>query len=487
MKTKKLRIMLLAMVMMIAAVGTFAGCSAKDDGKQVEAPGDDTGKKEVKKPQATPTLEPTATPEPTLTPEVLPTAEELFAANEEMFDGNMKMTMKFAYKGQTEYGEMAMSMDAVQSTYENITYQHNKAIINMLGISENMDTEIYYVDDKDSGMRTEYSFDSEKGMWTKAEYAHVELDPEEDSEKSPLEEMENVEITQDDEFYYLTGELSSAEVFGDTESLGMDGLEMGATSCKLKFDKKTKKMDSAEVVIKFVAPETEDGTMSVDDFVVTVEGLTEPIMIPEEALNAELDTDIDIDWDIVDDWEDELNLPEPEKYTESEMPEGWGEWYDEFNCKSGTFMMWDDETYENIPITVCERENWYFDNQFTYTLYLAVNDPVISEYSPAYEVTYEDSDTSAAEPENAPERLVDADFNEKTTIEDVVPIVCNGKQCYYLENTAYEYVRSFIVFQDIGLDTYVKISVMTSDFATEPLDIIQMFLLNITPDEGETI
>ena len=487
MKTKKLLTMLLVVAMMFAMVGTLAGCDKKDGGKQVEAPGDDSGKKDVEKPQVTPTPEPTATPEPTPTPEVLPTAEELFAANKEMFDGNMKMIMKFAYKGQTEYGEMAMSVDAVQSIYENVTYQHNKAIVSMLGVSETMDTEVYYVDDKDASMRTEYNFDSENGVWTKAEYAYVELDEEEDSETSPLEEMENVEVTQDGEFYYLTGELNSAEVFDDTESLGMDGLEMGTTTCKMKFDKATKKVVSAEVVIKFIAPETEEGSMSVDDFVITVEELTEPIVIPEEVLNAELDdTDVDIDWEIEDE-DDELNLPEPEKYDLSELPEGWGDWYDEYNCKSGTFLMYDKDTYEYIPITVNEKENWYFDNQYKYSLYLAADDPAICDYAPAYEVDYGDSGVSTADKEQAKEQLVKADFNEKATVADVVPIVCNEKQCFYLDVSMYDNVRSYIIFQDIGLDSYVRISIVTSDITTDPLEMIQMFLLNITPVEGEAI
>lgn len=481
MKTKKLLTMLLVMVMMLAAVGTFVGCGAKDEGKQVEAPGNDTGKKDTEEPQATATPEPTATP----TPEVLPTAEELFAANEDMFDEKMKMTMKFAYKGQTEYGEMSMSIDAVQSCYDNITYQNNVATISMLGISEQTNEEVYYVDDKESSLRTEYSFDSETGVWVKSQYAYIELEEEEDTEESPLEGMANIEITQDDKFFYLSGELDSTEVFGDEESLGMDGLEMGTTSCKIAFDKTTKKVVNAEVVIKFNVPETEDATMSVDDFVIKVEALTEPIVIPEEALNAELDTEIEIDWEIDDDEDD--NLPEPEKYTKDEMPEGWGEWYDEYNCKSGTFMMSDEETYESIPVTVYAKENWYFDNQYKYSLYLAVDDPAVCDYAPAYEVDYGDSYVSVTEPEKAAEELVEADFSENATVADVVTFVCNEKQCYYLDASMFDTVRSYIIFQDIGLDSYVHISIVTTDLTTDPLELIEMFLLNITSGEGEAI
>lgn len=484
MKTKKRFAILLVMIMAFSMVGSLAGCGEKDNetDKKIESQQneqkEETGKEETESPEQVAT----STPEPTETPEVMPTAEELMQANKDMFDGKMKMTMSFAYSGTTEYGDMALDMEAEISYYDNIEHQVDKATVSMLGVTETSNQEVYYVDDEASGVRTEYYYDSEAAKWVKSQYAYMDLE-EDDTEASPLESMVNTEVTKDDEFYYVTGELSDENASELSGIMDIGGTDVASALCTMKFECETRKIVSAEIVVKMDVQETEEGTAKADDFVVSVERLTAPIVIPEEVLAAESDVEVDIDWEIIpgDDEEDddEVEVPEAEKYAKSEMPEGWGDWYDEYNCKSGTFMMWDEELGDDIPVTVYANENWYFDNQYTYTLYLVVDDPAINPYSPAYEVDYEDSEVSAAEPEKAPELLLEEDYNETTTLDDVVPIVCNGKQCFYLDMTAYEYIRNFVVFQDIGLDTYVKISIMTSDLTTDPLDIIQKFLLNI--------
>lgn len=470
MKTKKLLAMLLLVLMMAATVGTMAGCGGKDDrdDKQVETLDKDEDKEE---PKATATPDPTATP----TPEVLPTVEELFDANKDMFEENMKMTTTFAYNTSTEYGEMAMDMDVVLLRNDGISYEYGEVMVSMLGVTESLKSEAYYVDDEDSAMRTEYSFDSENSIWVKSEYAYIAT--EDDLQDFPYESLTDAEVTQDDAFYYVTGVVEDVESLGDVDSLGVDGLEMSNVSCVFKFDKKTKSVVSVEFVYKFDMDGVDGESMSVDDLLILIETCEEPIVIPEEALAAELRTDTESDWEDI--LGEDIVLPEPEKYAESEMPEGWGTWYDEYNCKSGTFLVWAKETWENIPVTVYAKENWYFDNQYNYMLYLAVNDPEISEDSPAYEVCYEDSEVWVTDAETAPETLVTMDYNEVTAVEDVVPVVVDGRQCFYLENTAYEYVRSFVVFQDVGLDSYIMISISTGDLTSNPIDIVQKFMLSI--------
>lgn len=473
MKAKKLLALLLLVLMMFAAVGTMAGCGGKDgDDKQVENRDEDDDKKDKEdKPEATATPEPAATP----TPAVLPTVEELFNANKDMFEENMKMSTTFAYKAPTEYGEMAMDMAVTLLRNDGISYEYSEVMISMMGFTESLKSETYYVDDKDSSMRTEYSFDSDNSIWVKSEYAYIAA--EDDLQDFPYESMTDAEVTQDDAFYYVKGVVEEVENLGDVDSLGVDGLEMNNVSCAFKFDKKTKSVVSVEFVYKFEIEDVEGEDVSIDDMLVLIETCEEPIVIPEEALAAEYDTEVDIDWDDI--LGEDTVLPEPEKYTESEMPEGWGTWYEEYNCKSGSFFVWAKDTWENIPVTVYAKENWYFDNQYNYMLYLAVNDPEISEETPAYEVCYEDSEVWVTDAELAPEELVAMDYNEVTTVEDVVPVVCDGRQCFYLDNTAYEYVRSFIVFQDIGLDSYIMISIMTGDLTTDSFDIVQEFMLSI--------
>ncbi len=478
MKTKRRLAVLLVMIMVLSVAGTLAGCGGKDaatDPTPEVQQEKEAGKPEVENPKQ----EATATPEPTATPEVMPTAEELMQANEDMFDDKMKMTMSFAYSGPTELGNMALDMEAVISYYDNIEHQVDKATVSMMGVTETSNQEVYYVDDEASGLRTEYLYDSEVGKWIKSQYAYYEME-EDEEEESPLKNMVNPKVTKDDMFYYLTGELSEENASELSDIMDISGTDATSVLCTMKFERETKKIVSAEVVVKMDVQETAEGSANADDFVVSVERLTTPIVIPEEVLAAESDGEVDIDWEVIPGEEDEDDaLPEPEKYAQSEMPEAWGGWYDEYNCKSGTFMMWDDDLNDTIPVTVYAKENWYFDNQYKYTLYLAVDDPAVSANSPAHEVDYEDSDVAVEETEEAKEELLERDYEGTKTVEDVVSFVCDEKQCFYLESEGYEYIRRFFVLQDIGLDNYVEISILTSDLTTEPLTLIQKFLLDI--------
>ncbi len=299
MKTKKLLTMLLLVVMMLAMVGTVAGCGGNDDGddKKVEEKADKQDKTDDKKdaeeePQATATPEPTATP----TPEVLPTVDELFDANEGMFLDKTKITMKFAYKGPMEYGDMTMEMDAELLSYENISYEKSKIKMSVvdeamgIDVTENMDGEAYYVDDEETSIRTEYSFDTENQVWVKSQYAYVEADSEGYEDDFPVDEMSDIKITCDGDMYYLTG-IVGYNMWGDAASLGIDGLELGSTACEFKFDKETKKVISVDFVVKFDTQGMEEN-VTVDDWVVVLENLEEPIVIPEEVLAAELVDDL---------------------------------------------------------------------------------------------------------------------------------------------------------------------------------------------------
>ena len=299
MKAKKLLAMLLLVLMMFATVGTMAGCGGNDSGddKKVEKQDKDDDKKDTEKepeateaPEATKAPEATETPAPTEAPEVLPTAEEIFDANKDMFDGKMKMSAEFAYTGESEYGEMEISLDMEMFYYDDVTYECGEVTVSILDITETIYTETYCVNDADSGLTTEYSYDSENEMWVKSEYAYVAV--EEEKEDFPFDSMKDVEITAADGYYYLTGVLDDAELWGDTDSLGVDGLEIGTMTCTLKCEKDTKKAVKAEIVYKFDLEAVEGATVSADDMKLVVERLTSPIEIPEEVLAAELAEDL---------------------------------------------------------------------------------------------------------------------------------------------------------------------------------------------------
>lgn len=488
MKTKRFLALLLVMLMAFAMVGTMVGCGAKDgDDKVTEVQNDKTENKDSEE-----TPDPTATPEPTPTPEVLPTAEELVEANKGkgIFKDKYKMTMKFAYKGTDGVDNLEMSIYAENMCYEDVEYEKGEVYFNMSGISDTSVEETYYVDDKASGMRTEYSYDAEYDMWFKSEYAYIDLEEEdeEDSDETPLDTMTNITITKEGDVYVLSGDLSSDETTDLTESMGVDGAEITSAKCRYEFDAKTKAVVSANVVITFADMDVDGVTMTMDDLVVSMESITAPIEIPEEALAAETDVEVDIDWDYIYGDDEDENIPEPEKYDVSELPANWDDWYkEEYDSKSGSFLMWSDTNAVNIPVTLYANDNWYFDTQYKYTLYLAVNDPAIEESSPAHEVDYSDSGVVVKDPERGAMELLEKDYENTKTLDDVVPLVCNGKQCFYLDISYSDYSRSFVVFQDIGMEYYVEINIRTYDLTTEPLAIVEKFLINLTQSGGQAI
>ena len=482
MKTKRFLTLLLVMMMTIAMVGTLVGCGGKDTDvdKKTESRDDEDEEKDTE--DEAEDAEATATPEPTPTPEVIPTAEELMKANMDCLDDKIKAIVQVAYEGTDGTDKVAMKVKASISKYENVEYQDTEIFFEMMGYSDTSCEEVYYVDDEESGMRTEYSYDTENETWVKSEYAYIDMEEEEeDSEEDPLEGLANINVTKDGNFYVLTGELNKELASEAGTMMGMDEVAVADATCDFKFDAATKRLIGAEYVIRFNPLEMDGATINMDDCVCVIEVLTEPIVIPEEVLAAEIAEDADIDWEVI------PGADDTDGTSASGLPASWGGWYDEYNSKTGTFLMWDDATGDTIPVTLNANENWYFDDQYQYSAYLVVNEPEVYELGPAYEVEYSDSDAGTANLERAAAELLTRDYSETRTLEDVVPIVCNERQCLYLETTAYDYTRTFVVFQDIGFDTYVEISIMTPDLDTDSLEIIQKFLIDLGENNGQAI
>lgn len=311
MKTKRVLAMLLIMILTVTVFGTFAGCNSADGepDKKVESEqgemdagktGTDAEATATPVPTATPELtatpEPTSTPVPTPTPEVLPTVAELFAANEDMSVDNRKTTMEMAYTAMNGTEEVQVSAKFVEEVYENVSHKKQEMVATMMGQSQRMMDDIYYVDEEATGQRTEYFYHVAERKWTKSQYAYTA--PEEDKEEeeedgeggSALRRMVNTQVTRDGDFYYLIGDMSNEDVSELTDVMSGMGLSADFVVCEMKFDANTKKFLSAVITVKLEEGQTTiDGVgMSMETFVATIEGLSEPIVIPQEALAAEL-------------------------------------------------------------------------------------------------------------------------------------------------------------------------------------------------------
>ena len=71
-----------------------------------------------------------------------------------------------------------------------------------------------------------------------------------EEEESPLKNMVNPKVTKDDMFYYLTGELSEENASELSDIMDISGTDATSVLCTMKFERETKKIVSAEVVLK---------------------------------------------------------------------------------------------------------------------------------------------------------------------------------------------------------------------------------------------
>lgn len=475
---KKTISLILVTIMMLI---TLAGCG----GEAENTPNTDSNvKTEVttaptSAPISTPTPAPTNTPVPTSTPtptptptEVpMPTFEELVNANKDGLE-NKITSIKFSYCVESpEFGKVSMGMDVTEESYDNISHSYGTVSYGFAGIESSEPTNTYTVDDFDTHLRTEYEC-QEDGSWLKSTYAYFELEDEEseDALDNPFESLFDAVVTADDNFYYVKGDFKGEDVEGLLDGLGMGDSGMSAF-CEMRFNKNDKKIVDITIAFKLGEIKSEEGTVSIDEFAISVKQNTTPIVIPEEVLAAKSEYDVDINIDIDDSDEEDEDALHPQ----------WGKWYNEYKDTYGEFIYYDEVTDRDIPVTLTGQEGWWFDNQYTYSTYVVVEDTSVCTDEPAYEVGYTMSDikVNTENAERVVAYLLTTDYSQKKTSADIASFICNGKYGYYIVDDSWTYSKEITVLQDIGVGYYLEITIDTSDIKTDALTIIQKFLLNL--------
>ena len=127
------------------------------------------------------------------------------------------------------------------------------------------------------------------------------------------------------------------------------------------------------------------------------------------------------------------------------------------------------------------QEGWWFDNQYTYSTYVVVEDTSVSADEPAYEIGYNMSDikVNATSAERAVAYLLTTDYSQKKTAADITSFVCNNKTGYYIVDDSWTYSKEITILQDIGVGYYLEIEIKTVDLKTDVLSIIPKFLINL--------
>ena len=176
---------------------------------------------------------------------------------------------------------------------------------------------------------------------------------------------------------------------------------------------------------------------------------------------------------------------EPQKGTPVSVHEGWSEYYDDYIDKTGKFTMTYGSDNKEIAVTLNGKDNWFYNNQWSFGTYLAVRDDSISDDSPAAEILYTDSNIKVNKKSNerALVYLLGADYMEDKTSADIVPIIVNDKQGYYLTIYESDWSREIVALQDVGFNTYVSIHIDTKDTSTETLKLVETYLLNFVYTE----
>lgn len=439
-------------------------------------------------------LKPTATPEPTPTTapvEKMPTLEELIANSENVGSpkDNYYMTVKFAadivYEEDGMTLPMGLTIDAEMRGYEGSSYTKTYLAMTYLGKTEAEDILEYMIANKDTGIATTYSYDSEEEQWYVSESMYIDSDDIDVSfittDDIDLEDLTEIVITADDKYYYVEAKAvagSETDGFGFTDGMGFGDFDTD-TTIKFKLDKNTYALVSMDAVCAFDtenidASAFEEGisSMTMEDLVIHFELNTTPITVPDDIIKSALK-------------EDDYTVITPEN-DEDAIHKGWGSYYNSYNSDAGKLNMSVDDNYNEICITINGKDNWFFDNQWSFGTYLVVRDDSVVDDGPAYEVFYGESDIKVnANTERAVIELVGKDYDQICTSADVVPIVVNGKQAFYLQTRLTKYSRDICILQDIGLPYYVEIEIDTEDVNTSTHELVEKFLLNYTYDGAQ--
>lgn len=446
-------------------------------------------------------LKPTATPEPiptTAPVEKMPTLEELIAnsGNVGSTKDNFYMTVKFAadvaYEEDGMTIPMGVNIDAEMRGYEGSSYTKTYFAMTYLGKTEAEDVLEYMIADKDAGTATTYSYNNEEGQWYVSESLYIDSDDIDVSfittDDIELDDLTEIVVTADDKYYYAEAKAvagSETDGFGFTDSMGFGDFSTD-TTIKFKFDKNTYALVSMDAVCVFDtenidASALEEGisSMKIDDLIIHFELNTTPITVPNDVIKSAIEYS---------DYDDDIYTPvEPTEGAEDAIHKGWSAYYNSYNSKTGLFEMTIDDEYNTIDVTLNGKDNWYYDNQWSFGTYLAVRDDKICKDGPAYEVLYEDSDVkvNTTNSERAVADLLKKDYEEKYTSADIVPVTVNDRQCFVFESYRSKYSRTVSILQDIGFYTYVSIEIETEDLDTPMVSLAETFMLNFTYDGAQ--
>ena len=543
-KTKKATHLskILVTIMLLALLFSFTGCGADDDvssSTNIEEEQDkdekkdesekakdeaedsksddekkdtsDEAKAEVTEPVVTePVVTEPAVTEPDVQepdiPETIPTLEELIAFNSDTqnLSQNYKVDLKLAFgmefesEGVTE--GISMNMVGENLSYENVSCSDISVDMNFMGMEQVTNEKQYTITDID-GMTTEYTYSAEEDVWYKSEYVDFEEDTVDglmgDFLDTEAGGFSVVETTNDDENIYITAivspdlDLEGVDLFS---GLGMENIDFSAT-CNFVFDKATHVLVSLEIVCEYGDLVSEDlrengvKSISIDEFTVLFMPNNTPVSVPEDVIaNAVVEDEDDYDWefDTEDDYDWEFDTEDDYDWefdteVEESIHEGWGFWYNDYCEETGMFPMY--YNGEEIQVTLNGQDNWYFDNSMETIAQLAVRDDSLVDDCPAYEVNYCNSWCTVEEDiQGAKDYLIEYDYEEKYTYDDIVPLVVNERQCFCFVADETDSYRYMVILQDIGFDEYVEICISTYDVETDVLELAGKYMLNFVYD-----
>ncbi len=491
--SKKRWILFVVTLLMFALVA----CGQSDN----EAPTATEAPTEKVEPTATPTVVPTEAPV-VEEPETIPTLEELIAINADTqnLSQNYKIDLKLAFDMEFESdgvtAGISMNMDGENLSYENVSYSDVSVDMNFLGLEQKTREKQYIINDID-GNTTEYTYSAEEDVWYKSEYVDLDADTVDglmgDFFDTEADEFTVTETTSDDKNIYITAivspdwDLEGMDLFS---GLGMENIDFSVT-CNFVFDKVTHVLVSVEIVCEYGDLVSEDlrengvKSISIDEFTVLFMPNNTPVSVPEDVIaNAVVEDEDDYDWefDTEEDYDWEFDTEEDYDWefdteVEESIHEGWGFWYNDYCEKTGMFPM--NYNGEEIQVNLSGQDNWYYDNSLETIAQLAVRDDSLVDDCPAYEVNYCNSWCTVEEDiQGAKDYLIEYDYEEKYTCDDIVPFVVNERQCFCFVTDETDSYRYMVILQDIGFDEYVEICISTYDTETDVLELAGEFMLN---------
>lgn len=224
----------------------------------------------------------------------LPSADELMSSINDNFE-NYNMDMVFKASGKLDDFSMVLNITMTAQVSENAS--HTETVINLTTsedgetLKETVEAEVYTTIDEDWCIRYQKSWENEddkaSAEWVKTKEVYVEEDDATNITPDMLSKVANATVEKDDDFYVVTGELTSEDFEALIAEMGLEEVTGFTTTCTAKFNADDKSFHSIDIEFNCSEKVDYDGLMlNIKKFEISLEATNETVTVPSAVVKS---------------------------------------------------------------------------------------------------------------------------------------------------------------------------------------------------------